>query len=84
MPFRALSKGEQDRCKLAFVLALNEIYDSKWLILDECLSTLHREKSAEVLGSLKELSDGRMVVVVDHQTVEGQFDRIVDLESGDV
>jgi DNA repair exonuclease SbcCD ATPase subunit len=74
-----LSGGEKDRIDLAFTLALSEIFKSKVLLLDECISSLDHSNSENVIEGLRELYKGKLVVVVAHQVNEGLFDHVVKL-----
>jgi len=74
-----LSGGEKDRLDLAFTLALSEIFKSKILLLDECISSLDHLNSESVVEGLRELYKGKLVIVVAHQVNEGMFDHVVKL-----
>ena len=74
-----LSGGEKDRLDLAFTLALSEIFKSKILLLDECISSLDHLNSESVVEGLRELYKGKLVIVVAHQVNEGIFDHVVKL-----
>ena len=74
-----LSGGEYDRVNLAITLALAEVYNLPFIILDECLSSLDYENFDNVISSLKELYSARKVIIVSHQANEGLFDSIIDL-----
>lgn len=74
-----LSGGEKDRIDLAFTLALSEIFKSKVLLLDECISSLDHSNSENVIEGLRDLYKGNLVIVVAHQVNEGLFDHIVKL-----
>jgi DNA repair exonuclease SbcCD ATPase subunit len=73
----SLSGGERDRLDLAFTLALSEIFGSKMLMLDECISSLDYETSNHVLNGLRDNYKGKTVLVVSHQANEGSFDDII-------
>jgi DNA repair exonuclease SbcCD ATPase subunit len=75
-----LSGGEYDRVNLAITLALAEVYNLPFLILDECLSSLDYENFDNVISSIKEMYNGRKVIIVSHQANEGLFDKIIHLE----
>lgn len=74
-----LSGGEKDRIDLAFTLAMSEIFKSKVLLLDECISSLDHSNSENVIEGLRELYKGKLVIVVAHQVNEGLFDHVVKL-----
>lgn len=75
-----LSGGEKQRCELAFLLAINDMLGSKMLMLDECLNNLDSNVNTEVLTYLRELSDGKMMLVVSHEAVKGVFDDEVQID----
>ena len=75
----ALSGGEQDRCSLAFLLALNQYLDGQFMFLDECLASLDSETSSEILQSLRELAKDRLILIVSHQSTMGFYDAIVNV-----
>lgn len=80
MPFSSLSGGEQDRVSLAMTLAMAQIYNSKCLILDECLSSLDATTCDDILFKLQErLSTNTLVFVISHQANTGLFDSVVEV-----
>ena len=74
-----LSGGEVARIVLAFTLALNEIFETPILLLDECTSSLDEETAGDVFNVIKEQLHGVFTIVVAHQAVTGVFDEIVEL-----
>jgi len=74
-----LSGGEKQRCNLAFLLAVNSMVNSPFLFLDECLNNLDGSLNMEILSYLKGVADKKLVLVVSHEAVEGNFDEIVEL-----
>ena len=74
-----LSGGEKDRIDLAFTLALSEVFKSKILLLDECISSLDHSNSECVIEGVRELYKGKLVIVVAHQVNEGLFDHVIKL-----
>ncbi len=77
MDVASLSGGERDRVNLAIVLALNEIFDSPLLMLDECISSLDYGNFSRVVEALQESMVDKLVLLVSHQAEEGQFDAVV-------
>lgn len=77
MDVQSLSGGERDRVNLAIVLALNEIFESPLLMLDECISSLDYGNFSRVVESLQESMVDKLVLLVSHQAEEGQFDAVV-------
>ncbi len=74
-----LSGGEKDRCSLALTLALNTLNESNIIMLDECLTSLNEELIHEILELLRELSKNKLILIVSHQIITGEFDKIIQL-----
>jgi DNA repair exonuclease SbcCD ATPase subunit len=74
-----LSGGELQRVNLAFMLATNEVLNSKFLFLDECLNNLHSDLNKEIIEILKERSENKLIIVVSHESINGVFDEIIDI-----
>jgi DNA repair exonuclease SbcCD ATPase subunit len=74
-----LSGGELCRVTLAFTLALGEIFNTKFLMLDESTASLNQELTREVFDAIKENFGGRLVLVIGHQIVTGMFDTVINL-----
>ena len=74
-----LSGGEYDRVTLSIVLALNSIFGSNLLMLDESISSLDEGLTNEILDVLKEHLKEKLVVVVAHQIGDGMFDNVVKI-----
>lgn len=74
-----ISAGEKQRINLAFLLAINDLFSSNILLLDECLNNLHREIQYETIELLREMCPEKQIIVVSHDTVEGACDNIIEL-----
>jgi len=72
-----LSGGEMDRISLGLTLAFNEISSSNILMLDECLSSLDSRNKE---NALKCLNSQRMIIVCDHEAVEGYYEHVINIE----
>ena len=72
-----LSGGERQRCNLAFILAVNDIVGSPFLLLDECLNNLDGETHAEILDFLRQACYGKLLLVVAHEAAIAKFDEVV-------
>ena len=70
-----LSGGERDRVNLAYTLALNELMNSKILMLDETLSSLDLDTKSDVMTMIK--SKFTNVIVVSHGIDHSLFDKVV-------
>ena len=77
---RQLSGGESDRVNLAFILAINDMIGSKFLFLDESLSSLDAEINTEIFLFLKQNCDNRLIITVSHEVVKGLFDNLIICE----
>lgn len=70
-----LSGGEYSRVSLAFTLALAEIYNSPFILLDECTASLDQNLTTIVVESMREALPTKPIVMIAHQCVSGMFDR---------
>ncbi len=64
---------------LSIVLALNTIFGSDILMLDESISSLNSELTNKILDVLKENLKNKVVIVVAHQVETGIFDNVVEI-----
>lgn len=77
-----LSGGEAQRCELAFLLAVNDINSSRFLILDECMNSLDADINSSIFRKIKKLiHSSKLVLVVSHEAVSGIFDEIIDVKT---
>lgn len=74
-----LSGGELARVVLAFCLSLAEIFNSPFLLLDECTASLDQELNSIVLEGIQKNFGQKLVIVIAHQVVSGDFDRQIML-----
>ena len=74
-----LSGGEMSRVILAFTLALAEIHNVSFVMLDESTASLDQELTGTVIEGLKENFTGKLIILIAHQVVQGAFDTIVKL-----
>ncbi len=74
----SLSGGEYDRVTLSIVLALNTIFGSNILMLDESIASLDGDLANDILEVLKEILKNKLVIVVAHQINVGVFDSVVE------
>lgn len=72
------SQGELIKINLSFILAMNRLQGSKYLFLDEVLQNLDRNVLLDIYGCLKNITDGVSIFVIDHNSVEGFFDEIIE------
>lgn len=72
------SQGEIIKINLAFILALNQLNDSPFLLLDEIMVNIDHEIISEIYSILRDISGDRPIFVIDHNAVKGVFDRIIE------
>ena len=72
-----LSGGEATRISLALTLALSNISNSQFLMLDETMSTLDSDLRELCLNSIKEhIGGSKTILVINHGDVEGYYDKV--------
>lgn len=76
----SLSGGEYDRVTLSIFLALNTIFGSDLMMLDESIASLDADLTNDILEVLKDNLKEKIVIVVAHQIGVGVFDNIVNIE----
>jgi len=74
-----LSGGEMSRVILAFTLALGDIFNNSFLLLDECTANLNESLTNEVFQCVKNHSNAKCILAIGHQVVKGEFDNIVNV-----
>jgi len=75
----SLSGGELSRVVLAYTLALAELFNSPLLLLDECTASLDQDLTSAVMEGIKNRFANRLVLVIAHQCVTGDFDRHIQI-----
>jgi len=74
-----LSGGELSRVILAYTLALGEMFNTPLLLLDECTSSLDQNLTTVVFNAIRELYNGKLVILIAHQVITGIFDKTISL-----
>ena len=74
-----LSGGELQRVIVAFNLALAEMFDTEFLLLDECTSNLDQETTNLIMNAIKSNFNDKHVIIIAHQVVMGIFDYIIKI-----
>lgn len=75
-----LSGGEGDRISLAFLVALNRILGSPFILLDECISSLNQSVRTECIESIRGCLPADVIcIVVNHEDVEGNYDQVIHI-----
>ena len=72
-----LSGGERQRANLAFLLAVNDMVNSRFLFLDESLNNLDSTLNSDILSLLKKSRNGKLTLIISHEAIEGIFDERV-------
>ena len=78
-----LSGGELSRVILSFALALGEMFNTPMMLLDECTASLDQELTGVVMDGIRELFSGKLVLIIAHQVVKGQFDKVIQIGTKD-
>lgn len=74
-----LSGGETSRVVLAFTLALAEMFNSPFILLDECTASLDSEMTSVVIEGIRKTFGDKLVITIAHQVIFGEFDRTIEL-----
>lgn len=72
------SQGELIKINLAFILAMNRLQGSNYLFLDEVLQNLDKGVLLEIYSCLKDLTTDVSIYVIDHNSIEGFFDNVIE------
>jgi DNA repair exonuclease SbcCD ATPase subunit len=78
--FNNLSGGEQTRIILAYTMAFSEILNSPFVMLDEAMSSLDQDTTDIVSKTIKYNCKNKIIILVAHQVVQGNFDSIISLD----
>jgi DNA repair exonuclease SbcCD ATPase subunit len=70
----SLSGGEADRVSLAVTLALSKFSSCPIILLDEFAAGLDVATKELVIKSIRSSSEGKMIMCISHDTVEGIYD----------
>jgi DNA repair exonuclease SbcCD ATPase subunit len=76
-----LSGGELSRVILSYALALGEMFNTPMMLLDECTASLDQELTGVVMDGIREHFPGKLVLIIAHQVVKGQFDKVIQIGS---
>ena len=75
----SLSGGELQRVIVAFNLALSEIFNLPFVLLDECTSNLDQELTNVIVNGIKSNFEKKNVIIIAHQVVSGIFDKVIKI-----
>lgn len=76
---KSLSGGELDRVILAFTLALGDMFNTPFFMLDEVTSSLDQEMNSIIIESVKKHFDHKLILVISHQSLTGIYDNIINI-----
>jgi DNA repair exonuclease SbcCD ATPase subunit len=74
-----LSGGELQRVIVAFSLALSEMYNTPFILLDECTSNLDQDSTNAIISGIKSQLGDKLVILIAHQVVSGIFDKTINI-----
>ena len=77
-----LSGGELSRVVLAYTLALAEMFNTPFLMLDECTASLDQDLTSDVFDAIREhyaQTSDNLVLIIAHQVVSGTFDKMITI-----
>jgi DNA repair exonuclease SbcCD ATPase subunit len=74
-----LSGGEQSRIILAYTMALSELLNPPFIMLDEAMASLDQDTTDMVCKTIKYNCKNKIIILVAHQVVQGHFDNIIEL-----
>ena len=79
VPIDTLSGGEYDRVVLALFLCFNRYSNNEFMMLDECLSSIHAEAVEKIVDFIREKNPNKLVIMTLHQANTGFFDHVIDI-----
>jgi len=74
-----MSGGEADRISLGLIITLNRLTGCPFIMLDECISSLDATLRTKCCKVLKKWLISKTILTVLHETVEGDFDQVIDV-----
>lgn len=77
--FKELSGGEKGRIKLAFHLALSDLYRSPILMLDEPLIGMDEASRNLAIDCLENISQNKLVLMVEHNMQDSQATETIEI-----
>lgn len=79
MDIGMLSGGEMARIVMAFTLAMADMSNARILMMDEPTASLDQELCSAVMAGVRTNFSDRLVLIIAHQVVSGEFDRTMTL-----
>ncbi len=75
-----LCAGELQRCNVAFLLGVNDMFSSKIILLDECLNDNDHRTNMDIINHIKDYSKNKMVIITSHQvTMRSSVDKVIQI-----
>lgn len=75
-----LCGGEYQMCNVAYMFAVNDMLNSKIMLLDECFSDLYKETDMELARKLGEICTDKQVLIISQRTVHGMFEQAIEIQ----
>ena len=75
-----MSGGEEDRLSILLTLALSRLSGSPLLLIDETFSSLDDDLKEYCLRAIRSVTSNRIVLCVDHSSIEGYYDQVLNIE----
>jgi DNA repair exonuclease SbcCD ATPase subunit len=76
---KSFSGGQRSRINLAFQLGLSNLYNCPFLLIDEGLTGVDTESHRECLEFLKEFSQQKLILIIEHHADRSLFDEEIVL-----
>ena len=77
--FKDLSGGEKGRLKLAFHLALADLYKSPILLIDEPFQGMDEASRELAIDCLENITDNKIVLIIEHNMQDSQADYVIEI-----
>ena len=74
-----LCGSERQRCDLAFLFGVNDMLNSKILLLDECMNNMDSEMNMEVLSYINDFKADKQILMISHEAIHGVFDEVIKI-----
>jgi ABC-type transport system involved in cytochrome bd biosynthesis fused ATPase/permease subunit len=55
------------------------MFNTPMMLLDECTASLDQELTGVVMDGIREHFPGKLVLIIAHQVVKGQFDKVIQI-----
>jgi DNA repair exonuclease SbcCD ATPase subunit len=78
--FKDLSGGEKGRLKLAFHLALADLYKSPILLIDEPFQGMDDLSRQLAIDCLENIIDNKIVLIIEHNMQDSQAEHVINIE----